>query len=166
IQTASFQISAYNAAGQETIQAATVKITCPFSNTLDTPCPITQTDGVATAFQPFERGLMVWRGDTRKIYVLYNDGTWQEFNDTWVEGQTIGGDPAPSGLFKPERGFGKVWFDIGGVGVLGWATAGETAYTAKWETYQVVSGSQVAAGPQFTLPDGRIARLAAGWRIN
>ncbi len=165
IQTASFQISAYNAAGQETIQTATVNITCPFRNTLDTPCPITQAEGVATAFQPLERGLMIWRGDTRKIYVMYNDGTWQEFNDTWVEGQTTGGDSAPSGLFKPERGFGKVWFEIGGVGVLGWATAGETAYTAKWETYQVLDGSKVTVGPQFTLPDGRVARLGRGWRI-
>ncbi len=69
--------------------------------------------------QPFERGAMIYREDTRTIYVIAKDGTsyqsqgnWLRFADTWAEGQTPGGGPAPvPDLFFPQRGFGKVWRD-------------------------------------------------------
>lgn len=78
--------------------------------------------------QTFERGKMFWRQDTATIYVLYSDGTWQQFADTWHAG-----DPevdtsitAPAGLYQPKRGFGKVWRDNPGVrSGLGWGTIEE-----------------------------------------
>lgn len=166
INTATFQLSASSADGQETIQSAVVNLTCPFTGQL-TPdsCPATQAADVDTAFQSFEKGLMVWRGDTRQIYVLFNDGTWQEVDDTWVEGDNVGTDPAPDGLIKPERGFGKVWFQIAGVSVLGWATSEETPYTTTWEMYPLVDADQMILVPHFKLPDGRTVRVGSFWQV-
>ena len=70
------------------------------------------------SLQPFERGWMLWRADTRTIYALAHDagsvyapGSWWAFADTWAEGQPAGGEPAPGGggLYYPRRGFFKVW---------------------------------------------------------
>ena len=56
---------------------------------------------------------MFWREDNKLVYVMYGDGTWQSFEDTWEEG-----DPeysCPDGRTQavtpptPKRGFGKVW---------------------------------------------------------
>ncbi|MBL8120218.1 MAG: hypothetical protein JNJ78_21990 [Anaerolineae bacterium] len=170
INSATFQLSAFNASGQETILTAAVNINCPFTTPMSEGgmCPVTQATEVPTAFQPFEKGLLFWRGDTNKIYVLYtDDSTWQEFDDTWngeLLPDSVGS--APAGLIKPERGFGKVWYEIGGSGVLGWATAAESSYEATWETYQVVDAGQVAIAPTFTLEDGRVVSLGLVWSIN
>lgn len=60
----------------------------------------------------FERGWMLWRADTRTIYVLFNENplVWYAFADGWVEGMEPGGGPTDKpGLYRPQRGFGKVW---------------------------------------------------------
>ncbi len=41
---------------------------------------------VMTSWQPFERGTMIWRSDTLKIYVLNEDDSWQAYADKWSEG--------------------------------------------------------------------------------
>jgi hypothetical protein len=69
--------------------------------------------------QGFERGAMIYRADTRTIYVAVRDtghglplGNWRAFPDTWTEGQPVGGGDAPvPNLYYPQRGFGKVWRD-------------------------------------------------------
>lgn len=68
------------------------------------------------AFQVFDRGLMIWREDTKTIYALALDGRgvgqWYSFADTWDPSQPAGGGPAPvPDRFIPTRGFGKVWQD-------------------------------------------------------
>ena len=88
---------------------------------------------IAGAYQPFQRGRMFWRGDEKQIYVLRRDGTWDAFQDTWVEDQPSA-DPAlvpPEGLSQPIRGFGKVWREqLGGPDAqIGWATGGESGGT-------------------------------------
>ncbi len=166
INSATFQLSASTADGQETIQNAVVNLTCPFTDKLTADsCPATQAKNVDSSFQPFEKGMMIWRGDTRKIYVLFNDGTWQALDDTWQAGDNVGIDQAPQGLVKPENGFGKVWSQIAGVSVLGWATAPETAYKATWEMYPLVDANQMTLVPHFTLPDGRIVRIGGVWQV-
>lgn len=63
------------------------------------------------ALQQFEHGIMFWRQDTASLYALFNDGSWQSWPDTFVEGQAEF-DPAlvpPAGRLQPIRGFGKVW---------------------------------------------------------
>lgn len=93
-------------------------------------CPVGPSVAVQTAFQNFERGLMIWVssvGPTNQsgIYVLYANSTYQRFADTWRDGV----DPSSTGLVPPNpnlqepiRGFGKVWRESGGVkDGLGWA---------------------------------------------
>jgi len=73
---------------------------------------------VPGAIQQFQGGWMLWRGDTRTIYVLTSEasggsipvGAAQAFPDTWAEGQPVGGGPGPvPTLSEPGRGFGQVW---------------------------------------------------------
>ncbi|HEX5503569.1 MAG TPA: hypothetical protein VFW96_13175 [Thermomicrobiales bacterium] len=94
---------------------------------------------VQGAIQAFQHGFMLWRGDSKTIYVLAADpgafgtpGQWLAFPDTWAEGQPAGGGPVPgTPYFLPKRGFGKVWRDHGNVQqLLGYAlTADEQGLT-------------------------------------
>jgi hypothetical protein len=101
---------------------------------------------VQAAYQPFERGFMIWLGDRRRIWVavcctstIPMGGRWLSFDDAWFAGMPES-DPSivpPNGLYQPVRGFGLVWrtlSDPGSVGsirdLLGWATAPEQGYTA------------------------------------
>jgi len=89
--------------------------------------------------QTFQNGVMFWRSDTDVIYVVFKDGTWQQFNDTWQEGQPET-DPnivPPAGLYQPKRGFGKLWRENAVVrSKLGWATIDERAMTGAVEPFQ------------------------------
>jgi hypothetical protein len=98
--------------------------------------PLARTQG---ATQPFERGRMIWRADTRQIYALCggpqagslsglpgHEGRLA-FPDTWAEGEDPGGGlgPAP-GLYRPALGFGKLWRENAAVrDCLGHAVAPE-----------------------------------------
>ncbi|MEZ4669226.1 MAG: hypothetical protein R3E39_15065 [Anaerolineae bacterium] len=165
LNSATFQLSVSGTNGQESIQNVTINLTCPFSNTLQSgTCPATQTEAVDTVFQTFEKGLMLWRSDNKKIYVFYGDATWQEFNDTWNGEPNPSTDEVPQGLIKPENGFGKIWYEIGGLGVLGWATAPESAYSAHWEMYPVTDAGQMSLAPTVTLQDGRVIVAGLVWQ--
>lgn len=93
---------------------------------------------VPLAYQSFEGGKMVWfnmlgaaTGSFGTILVLRYDAArdglvFQQFQDTWQEGEPLAIDDPPPGLFKPERGFGKLWSENQSVREqLGWATAPE-----------------------------------------
>ncbi|MGB3716092.1 MAG: hypothetical protein WA996_16830, partial [Candidatus Promineifilaceae bacterium] len=72
-------------------------------------CPNGEPLTSAAAEQPFERGFMVWFEATDAIYVFDWDGRWQQFEDTFIEGQPEN-DPAiipPPDLYQPVRGFGQ-----------------------------------------------------------
>ena len=106
-------------------------------------CPVEIEKNTWSAEETFIGGYMFWRGDLKLIYVLYNDGTWQSFIDTWAEGQ-LEWDPGivpPSGYFQPKRGFGKVWREQlvrPGVTVrdkISWATTEERGLNASWQAY-------------------------------
>lgn len=92
-------------------------------------CPLGNGVTVQTAYQPFERGAMVWvsavgSSGQSGIYVFYNNNTYQRFIDTWREGidPSSSGETPPDGRFEPVRGFGKIWRESGGVREnLGWA---------------------------------------------
>ena len=94
---------------------------------------------VATAFQPFEGGAMIWREDTRRIYALFNDGSWAAFDDTWTpeEPDRNPNIVPPPGLFQPIRGFGKVWRNNPQVrAALGWALREEVGHTSPVQTFE------------------------------
>jgi len=110
-------------------------IGCPVVATYG-PQPGSQELALDTAYQPFERGAMVWISATvpyqtryQFIYTFFDDGTFQQFDDTWRPGQPeSGGLTPPAGKYEPVRGFGKVWREGTGARVrerLGWATAPE-----------------------------------------
>jgi hypothetical protein len=102
-------------------------------------CPVEGENSRWTAEQTFVHGYMYWRSDLLLIYALYDDGTWQSFADTWQEGQ-LEWDPnitAPSGLYQPKRGFGRVWREQAGVrDRIGWATTVERGLGADYQAYQ------------------------------
>jgi DNA-binding beta-propeller fold protein YncE len=101
-----------------------------------------------SAFQLFERGLMLWRADTKLIYVLRNDGTWSVYGGTWDETQPAD-DPAwvpPAGLFRPVQAFGKLWRTEAGLASrLGWALSPEQDYAM---LAQVFEGGTLLRGPE------------------
>jgi hypothetical protein len=94
---------------------------------------------VSTAYQPFERGSMiyvdrtVYRNDKqvreKVVYALFPDGSFLQVADTWAEGEPVSsGAQPPAGLIEPVRGFGKAWREAGGGTLrerLGWATTAE-----------------------------------------
>ena len=111
----------------------TVTITCaqPWLGDLGASptCPEEPARTVFAVFQPFERGALLWFGDTRQIYVLTENGRLRVYQDSFVEGMPDPADVAPEGLLTPVRGFGRLWETLGGAtGPLGWATAPEVGF--------------------------------------
>jgi len=77
-------------------------------------CPTTGERSLKTSYEPFEHGFMFWREDTTQVYAFYGvDNTWQEFTDTYVDGQPEYSCPNASTPSTapptPKRGLGKVW---------------------------------------------------------
>ena len=74
--------------------------------------PTANSAAVGGSYLVFEHGWMLWRGDSRTVYVLFNEDplVWYAFADGWVDGMEPGGGPAEkAGLYRPMRGFGKIW---------------------------------------------------------
>jgi hypothetical protein len=178
-----YELTAKNAAGQEALKQVIITVTgsstggeatpepeanaCPFDTSLADTCPVSQ-EIVNASYQPFQSGFMVWNGDSGMIYVLYQDGTWEEFTDTWIAGDPelpVVAEQPPSGMFVPLRGFGKVWSQNNGQTQLGWATADESSYQATWEMHPLTDADQTVNTPHFTLPDGRVIHLGLIWSV-
>lgn len=112
------------------------------------------------AFEPFQTGMMIWRGDTKQIYVLSNTSQGAVYPDTWAGGTITYGETPAAGLVLPQNGFGWLWTKNSGVrAMLGWGTAAEQGYNA-----QAQEGAD-SATPSITvtyvsLPDGRVVRIA------
>jgi LysM repeat protein len=95
----------------------------------------------SAAGENFEGGRVYWyaavpaSSDPRgTLYVIYNDGTWETFVDTWSEGQTTS-DPnivPPPDRYQPVRGIGKLWRENTEVrSRLGWAYEPESAFAGR-----------------------------------
>lgn len=112
-------------------------------------CPIGTATPVSSAYQVYESGIMIWvssLSDTQQsaIFAIYNNGTFQRFNDTWRDGVdpiSVGLNP-PAGRLEPIRGFGKIWRESVGVSdQLGWATGteiGGDGFTLAFERGQMI----------------------------
>jgi hypothetical protein len=167
LNNAQFMLFATDADGRYTTDSVTVQVRCPYTYFFSPPwtsCPASAATQVQAAYQPFENGFMVWRGDVRRIYVMLNSPIeFTVVEDTWREGETITlpGNP-PAGLYAPTRGFGKAWLQVQSYsgGSLGWATAPEQSYTAS------IQASSDFRYPRlfFTLPDGRmVSQVESSW---
>jgi hypothetical protein len=75
-------------------------------------CPTNGGNGsVWMAMQNFDGGVMFWREDTDKVYVLYNSGGWARFDDVWLEGDAEFACGTQESTPPPKRGFGRIWCD-------------------------------------------------------
>jgi hypothetical protein len=145
-------------------QYVTLAIRCPHPNMLGADCPITQVFTQA-AYQSFEGGHMIWRADTREIYVLFMDGSYKTFVDTWAEGETLPVETPPAGRVQPVRGFGKIWSTQSDVrSRLGWAMQPESAHSVQIETYKYWRGHYELTGIRLQLGGGLGAMLEDRWQ--
>ena len=123
----------------------------------DLGCPSSGARGLITSYEPFEHGFMFWREDTKHVYVFYGaDHTWQEFTDTYVDGQpeySCANANTPSATPPtPRRGFGKVWCTQPDVrSRLGNALTDEVGNTRSLQDFQ--------NGSMFLIPDNGINPL-------
>ncbi len=102
-------------------------------------CATQPEKGVWMGEQTFIGGKMFWRQDTDVIYVLFNDGTWQQFPNTWFAGEPET-DPSivpPAGYYQPRRGFGELWRSNSIVrGALSWGTIEERGFSGAVEPFE------------------------------
>lgn len=142
----------------------TVGIRCPYADYLAPQCPLTR-ETIWAAYEPFEHGHMVWRSDRREIWVLYDGGYYEAYDDTYQEGQPSDIEEVPpQGLFAPVRGFGKVWATLPWVRArLGWATGPESGYDMLIETRRVGYGRYPGTVYYFRLPDDKVVQLTVSW---
>ncbi len=121
-----------------------------FTQQAQLDCPSAAERATNFVVQSFERGTMFWRDDEKRITVLFNDKTWNTFDDTWSNALPEDSCPNVSvaaGLTKPKRGFGKVWCEQSNVRTkIGGATAPEngpySALTQRFERGQILVGAQ------------------------
>jgi hypothetical protein len=75
------------------------------------------------------------------IYIIYNDGEWVTFPDTWDSSQPSF-DPdmlVPADRYQPVNGIGKVWREVPEVRQrLGWAYSPEVAFQGRFQAYAVM----------------------------
>jgi len=89
----------------------------------DLGCPVGTAQIIWAAWQPFEGGAMLWRGDRDQVTILYQGSGWSTLPDRWdqVSPPPQRGAP-PAGRQAPIRGFGWIWGNSEQVfNGLGWA---------------------------------------------
>jgi hypothetical protein len=77
------------------------------------------------------------------VYVIYNDGEWVTFPDTWDASQPIDDPslPVTKGLLQPIRSIGKVWRENAEVhDRLGFAYEPESKFTGRMQLYSTQPG--------------------------
>ena len=102
-------------------------------------CPTTAEQGFSGAQQWFHNGFVVSNDTNGTIYVFYNNGTWQQFQNTWTSGDPVYNPSLipPPGWCQPEYGIGKVWRNQDNVSQkLGWAKNPAQATNGTTQQYQ------------------------------
>lgn len=124
--------------------------------------------GILGAQQLFQNGMMLWRADTREIWVItHGSSTLQVFDDTFVEGEADPTASPPNTFFIPKRGFGKIWAQLGGEkGAMGWATAPESQISLTIQPAGRVSYTTYVQMPDGTLYAATVLpRQSEGWWV-
>ncbi len=116
-----FELEAADASGAKIVAATDViDLTCYPSVTGSGYCPF-PAQSVQGAYQPFEQGLLIWRGDTQQIYILSAN---QTYYIPWSLQSAINSTnslpPPPTGLYAPADRFAGLWSSFRLIaGVLG-----------------------------------------------
>jgi LysM repeat protein len=132
------------------------------------PGPVTTVNAVGQNFQ----GGRVYRYDAAPgeqqalIYVIYNDGTWTAYPDTWDQSQPAD-DPSitpPQGWYKPTGALGKLWRDQPGVRAkLGWAYGPEDTFQGRRQTSSIPGYTYVDHGfRQYVV---QLSQAVRTWRV-
>lgn len=158
-------------AARDASAEAMVRVNCPYTFFFGSgdSCPTGPAVETRAAYQEFEGGYMLWRGDTNEIYVHYDDNTAAYYLESSYADlpEAEVDEMPPLDRVAPSAGFGKVWANAPGVrDKLGWALAPEESYTM---TIQQVATSRIPV-PDFlfylTLPDDSVAGTGFGqWRV-
>ncbi len=113
-------------------------------------CPVAAGSTLWTAWQPFQKGYMLWRQDDDAVFTFTDEGEWTRFSDDWnsqVYTGTRGTEP--EGMHTPVRGFGYLWETNDEVYTdLGWATdveKGVCALIQNFEDGSLHTGDPVAS---------------------
>jgi len=130
-------------------------------------CPETEAQVLWSAWEPFERGYMLWRSDTDNAYAFFDGDarTWFPIEQGWEGGAAPDRGEPPPGLLKPARGFGYVWSvrdDL--FQNLGWATDIERGFCAEVQTFAHGFILQSVAVPSCTADNLYNQATAADWR--
>jgi len=172
----SMALMAYDAADNHVSQSVVVEWACKYDYFFDSPpsaCPRYQPTATWAAEQPFEHGRMIWLEEIQGadftlqgiIVVIYDDGQYAWYEDTWSEGM-LESDPSitpPTGLLQPIRGFGKLWRENSDVqNQLGWATAQEQGFDTLWQ--QQIAESIGQGNAFLRTLNGQIIQLN-GWDV-
>lgn len=72
-------------------------------------CPVGTAHITSAAWEPFEGGEMLWRGDVFEITAFYNGGVWETWDDKWEGGNPPYKGEPPSSLRTPCCGFAWIW---------------------------------------------------------
>lgn len=137
--------------------------------TVTSTCPSPAIE-MGAAYQPFERGFMVWLGNG-DVWVFMDAPSAGVMNRylhvelaSYVNLPDSTATTPPRGLIQPVNAFGRVWGSLlDGAGrplrdSLGWATSAETPYTA---TYQL-HGMTSHVHQYLSLPDGAVVDAYSG----
>ena len=112
-------------------------------------CAVSAPNIVWSAYQPFERGSMLWRSDTNTSYVFYASGAWNPIAEGWDGNPARDRGAPPPGLQAPQRGFGYVWSNSDTVfSGLGWARDQEKGFCALVQEFErgfILRSSDVAS---------------------
>ncbi len=121
-------------------------------------CVTTEPAQGSAAYQSFERGIMIWDGATKSIWVLYNDHRADRTVDSWAGGDITWSDPTPAGRTLPQHGFGQVWTSNESIrNAVGWALGPEQGYTG---TFQIAVTADTGTRVDYmTDPSGRLYRI-------
>lgn len=92
-------------------------------------CPTEPERAGYSVEQLFEGGAMYYRDDSKQYWVFSNkSGTWRLYTDVY-ESDPEPTDEPPPGLFRPVRGFGRLWQKYPTIReALGWATTPEDGF--------------------------------------
>jgi hypothetical protein len=163
--------------GRETSLNVPLTITCPiayfFGDALapsTAPCPAAQPSTGTGAYQPFQRGVMLYvnapvnNTPLNRIYGLVaTDLRYGSAVNSW-DGSTIRDDNQPAGLFDPEQMFNWFYYNtlapIGGWNeALGWATATIDTSSRTIQYEGTIGGTSAF---YIDAPGGAVFRLSGG----
>lgn len=147
---------------------------CPYPFFFGLPtgdiCPGTPTTTQA-AYQPYERGFMLWLADSGDVWVFVSPAApqsrphWVRFSENNYAGfPDAAPQQPPPGKIQPINGFGRVWHNLTGYtgqkisAELGWATASESGYAATRQVWGRTSHAHV----YLSVPNGGVVDAYQG----